>query len=150
MNYLSLEELYYNSSEDFRKKNAELFRDIDKSRVPKEKGKNKYNNTKVTVDGVTYDSIKEANRWFELQSMERAGHILYLQRQVMFEVKSGYILNGKKVRNIHMRIDAVYMREGKWIAEDVKPSKKFITRDWLNKAKLFRDLYREWDLEIYI
>lgn len=147
MNYASLEELYHNSSEDFRKKNAELFRDINKSSAPKEKGKNKYNNKKVTVDGVTYDSTIEYNRWCQLKLLEQGGHILYLQRQVSFELFAGYTLDGEKIRSMNMIIDATYTQDGQKIAEDTKGMKP--TRDWLNKAKMFKQLYPEYKLLIY-
>jgi len=37
--------------------------------------KNKYGNRKVTVDGITFDSRKEAARWQELRFLEKAGEI---------------------------------------------------------------------------
>ncbi|MEE1050200.1 MAG: DUF1064 domain-containing protein [Clostridia bacterium] len=47
---------------------------------------NKYSNTKITIDGVTYDSKKEARRHRELLLLERAGKITNLERQVKFEL----------------------------------------------------------------
>ena len=46
--------------------------------------RSKYGAKKVTVDGITFDSKKEANRWCELRLMERAGVITGLERQVKF------------------------------------------------------------------
>lgn len=46
--------------------------------------RNKYGNRKITVDGVTFDSKKEAARYRELRLMERAGYIIKLQRQTKF------------------------------------------------------------------
>ena len=45
---------------------------------------NKYNSKKVTVNGITYDSKKEARRHAVLLEMERNGEIKYLERQVKF------------------------------------------------------------------
>ena len=45
---------------------------------------NKYNNTKVTLDGETFDSKKEARRYCELKLLERAGEIRNLERQVKY------------------------------------------------------------------
>lgn len=45
---------------------------------------NKYGASKVTVDGVTFDSKKEARRWQELKILEKAGKITSLRRQVKF------------------------------------------------------------------
>ena len=48
--------------------------------------KNKYHNKKVTVDGITFDSVKEARRYSELILLQRAGKIKDLRRQVKFEL----------------------------------------------------------------
>ena len=44
----------------------------------------KYNNKKITLDGITFDSRKEANRYRELKLLEKAGKISHLRRQVKF------------------------------------------------------------------
>lgn len=44
----------------------------------------KYHSIKSTVDGITFDSRREANRWCELKLLQRAGAICDLQRQVRF------------------------------------------------------------------
>ena len=41
---------------------------------------------KVTVEGITFDSKKEADRWQELRLMQRAGEISDLKRQVPFSL----------------------------------------------------------------
>ena len=46
--------------------------------------RSKYGNEKTTLDGLTFDSRREARRWAELQLMQRAGEIRELQRQVPF------------------------------------------------------------------
>lgn len=46
--------------------------------------KNKLNSRKVTVNGITYDSKKEARRHGVLLEMEQRGEIKDLQRQVKF------------------------------------------------------------------
>ncbi len=45
---------------------------------------NKYKNKKVEVDGIVFDSKKEAKRYQELLLLEKAGEITDLQRQVKF------------------------------------------------------------------
>lgn len=42
----------------------------------------KYGNTKTEVDGIKFDSKKEANRWSELKLLAMAGKIRNLKRQV--------------------------------------------------------------------
>jgi hypothetical protein len=46
----------------------------------------KYRNKKVLVDGVAFDSKKEAKRYRELKLMEDAGMISRLERQVKFDL----------------------------------------------------------------
>lgn len=44
----------------------------------------KYGNMKTTLNGVKFDSQKEAQRYATLRLLERAGRITNLQRQVKF------------------------------------------------------------------
>lgn len=44
----------------------------------------KYKSKKTVVDGIEFDSKKEANRWQELRLMEESGEITHLTRQVEF------------------------------------------------------------------
>ena len=46
----------------------------------------KYNNRKVVVDGITFDSKKEAQRYGELKLLQQAGKIRDLQLQARFEL----------------------------------------------------------------
>jgi hypothetical protein len=75
----------------------------------------KYGSRRTTVDGVTFDSAKEARRFGELVLMERAGHITGLRRQVPFALE----VNGHKVAVY--RADFVYTdASGLDVVEDVK------------------------------
>lgn len=47
---------------------------------------NKYNAKKVEIDGITFDSKKEAARYCDLKLMQRAGEIRDLQLQVEYEL----------------------------------------------------------------
>lgn len=49
-----------------------------KSKTPK------YKNHTITVDGIKFDSVKEANRYRELKLLEKAGEISGLQLQVKY------------------------------------------------------------------
>lgn len=69
---------------------------------PKYSKKSKYGSRKVTVDGITFDSVREYNRYKELKLLERAGKITNLKRQVkyllipsLYEIE---IINGKEKR----------------------------------------------------
>lgn len=76
----------------------------------------KYRAKKKVVDGITFDSIKEANRYLELKLLERAQKIQDLQIQVKFPLipKSDY---GGEIRYI---ADFTYYENGKLIVEDCK------------------------------
>lgn len=46
----------------------------------------KYRNVRVEVDGITFDSKREAAYWQELKLREKAGEITDVQRQVPFDL----------------------------------------------------------------
>ena len=92
----------------------------------------KYGNVKTTTsDGITHDSIKEANRWCELKLLERAGKIRLLQRQVRFEL----IPKQDGERPVFYIADFTYIEDGKYVVEDVKGKR---TKEYIIKRKLMR------------
>lgn len=50
----------------------------------------KYGNKKITIDGIEFDSRKEAERYSELKLLERAGEIKDLELQKSFELIPAY------------------------------------------------------------
>jgi hypothetical protein len=56
-------------------------------------GRRKYGNTRTVVDGITFPSKREANRYGELRVLEQVGGITDLERQVRFAIE----VNGVKV-----------------------------------------------------
>jgi len=100
----------------------------------------KYHNKRVTVDGITFDSVKEASRWQELRMLERAGEITGLVRQQKIEL----IPKTKLYRACYYVCDFIYYdkRENKTIYEDVKGVR---TKEYLLKRKL---LYWRHGIEI--
>lgn len=82
--------------------------------------KSKYNNVKTEVEGILFDSKKEAARWLVLRQMERVGDITDLQRQVKFEIVPKVKIGGKTIRAKHYICDFVYEQNGVKIFEDVK------------------------------
>ena len=89
----------------------------------------KYNSRKTVLDGIRFDSAKEARRYAELKLMERAGAISHLQRQVKFEV----IPKWGKERSSTYIADFVYQENGSTVVEDVKGVK---TPEYILKRKL--------------
>lgn len=85
----------------------------------------KYGNKKTVVDGITFDSKKEAARYAELKLMEKAGVIMSLELQPTFPV----YIDGKKV--FEYRADFKYWidgKDGRYVIEDVKGVKTDVYR----------------------
>ena len=55
--------------------------------------KHKYRATKTTVDGITFDSKKEAKRYTELKLLEKTGMITHLELQPTYQIT----VNGVKI-----------------------------------------------------
>lgn len=94
----------------------------------------KYGNRKTVVNGITFDSKKEARRWQELRLLERAGEITNLSRQVPYElIPPQRRDDGKPERAVSYIADFTYDDHGKRVVEDTKGMK---TRDYIIKRKL--------------
>lgn len=89
----------------------------------------KYNARKTTVDGITFDSKREANRYAELKLLERAGEISDLKLQVPFEL----IPKQPGERAVKYIADFVYTEDGQTVVEDTKGVK---TPVYILKRKL--------------
>lgn len=57
----------------------------------------KYHNQKIYIDGILFDSKKEAQRYQQLKLMEKAGVICDLKRQVKYELIPAQYIDGKCV-----------------------------------------------------
>ena len=68
----------------------------------------KYRNVKTTVDGITYDSAKEARRHQELLLLERAGKIQALERQKPFVLCGSVVLGGRRKPALRYFADFCY------------------------------------------
>jgi len=96
---------------------------------------NKFNAKKITLDGKTFDSKKEASRYSELKLLEKAGQISDLDTQVTFCLipkqtdENGRVLE----RACTYKADFVYTENGKRVVEDVKGCK---TKEYIIKRKL--------------
>lgn len=105
----------------------------------------KYHNKKTTLNGVAFDSRKEARRYGELLLLERAGVITDIQRQVEFELiptqrepdivgVRGGVKKGKAIEQaVKYVADFVYKENKKIVVEDTKG---FKTKDYIIKRKL--------------
>lgn len=115
----------------------------------------KYGNRKITLDGIIFDSKREAQRYAELKLLLRAGQISDLQLQVRFELlpaqyetsdavytkgaRKGQSKRGRCIeKSVVYLADFVYTENGRRIAEDAKGLR---TKDYIIKRKLFRLRY---------
>ena len=83
----------------------------------------KYKNRKVLVEGIKFDSEKEARRYRELKLLEADGEITDLRRQVRYELIPTQRIDGKLVeRKVDYVADFCYIRvkDQKLVVEDVK------------------------------
>jgi len=48
--------------------------------------RNKYKAVKTTIDGIEFDSKREAKRYTELKILEKAGHITHLELQPEYQI----------------------------------------------------------------
>lgn len=99
----------------------------------------KYHAKKTELDGITFDSRKEAQRYAELKLLERSGAIHNLQRQVRYELIPAQKKDGKTIeRACHYIADFVYEENGKTVVEDVKG---FRTKEYVLKRKLMLQVH---------
>lgn len=99
---------------------------------------NKYHAKKATVDGITFDSHKEADRYLTLKAMEDEGLIENLRRQVRYELVPAFDVDGKHYRPVSYVADFVYREDGREVVEDVKGVR---TDTYRLKSKLFARRY---------
>ncbi len=101
----------------------------------------KYKNKKTTINGITFDSLKEARRYQELKLLERAGVIKDLELQKEFELQPSYKKNGRTVRKISYIADFCYYENGKYVVEDVKSEVTSKDKTYRLKRKIFEYKY---------
>lgn len=91
--------------------------------------RSKYRNVKTIVDGITFASKKEANRYLELKMLFAAGKIGLAGRQVKFSLD----VNGVHICNYIADFRYLDHESNKVIVEDVKGKR---TREYIIKKNL--------------
>ena len=101
--------------------------------------KSKYKNEKTTVNGIQFDSCKEAERYQQLMLLLKAGKITQLKLQHSFTLQGSFTTpDGEKIRAITYIADFTYYDEkGNFTIEDVKGYK---TRTYKDKYKRMAEL----------
>ena len=95
----------------------------------------KYRSVRTTVDGITFHSKREANRYSELKLLERCEKITFLELQVPYKLKVNGILIATYIADFRY-LDVATM---KTVVEDAKG---VITPTYRMKAKLMEALYQ--------
>ena len=103
----------------------------------------KYHNIKTVIDGITFDSKKEANMYLVLKMGVKSGVFKDLKLQPKFVLMEGYKgLDGKKVR------DVIYIADFSFYDNEVKrfrilDCKGMKTEVFKIKEKLFNKIMLE-------
>lgn len=99
---------------------------------------NKYNAKKITLDGIEFDSKKEAKRYAELLYLQKAGIIAELKMQEEFELipKCGK----ERPAKYHSDFSYIEVATGEKVVEDVK-SRATRTKDYILRRKLMNWRY---------
>lgn len=105
----------------------------------------KFGNKKTLVDGVWFDSKKEANRYQDLVLMQKAKLIRDLTTQRVFVLAPAVVLNGRKRPGLRYKADFTYFDDtkgGEFVVEDTKG---FKTEGYKIKRHLMKAVH---DIEI--
>ena len=103
------------------------------------KHRSKFNNQKVEIDGIKFDSKHEATIYLQLKALEQSNKISNLQLQVPFILLDKYRINNRTVRAIKYIADFTFTNsQGQlevWDAKGVR------TDCYKLKKKLFEYIY---------
>ena len=113
--------------------------------------RSKYGNRKVTIEGINFDSEREAKRYLILKEHQNKSDISDLKLQVVYELIPSIkelktvVLKTKTIQKevtiqqaITYRCDFTYIKDEKLIVEDVKISPKMLPPEYKLKKKLLR------------
>jgi len=114
----------------------------EKYQMEKRQKTMKYHNQKTKVNGIVFDSWKEAGRYQELLLLLQTGKISGLKLQETFVLQNGYTTpKGQRIRAITYRADFTYTDgKGQKVVEDVK-SAGTRTREYAIKRKLMQERF---------
>ncbi|OTS14341.1 hypothetical protein CAT21_12270 [Acinetobacter pittii] len=108
------------------------------------KGRNKFNASKVQLDGMTFDSSKEYKRYIELKALQQRGEIFGLEHHTKFELAPRTRIEGEKRTKPALRYFAdftYYLINGEYIVEDVKSVATRKLPSYRNKKHLMKTVH---------
>jgi len=107
--------------------------------------KSKYRNKKVIIDGIKFDSKKEANYYKNLIILKRTGFVIDFKLQPRFLLQEGFKKNGETYRPIYYIADFwVKYKDG---TEKIIDTKGVKTQVYRLKKKLFEKRYKNLTIE---
>ncbi|WP_109847044.1 DUF1064 domain-containing protein [Acinetobacter baumannii] len=108
------------------------------------KGRNKFNASKIKLDGMTFDSNKEYKRYIELKALQQRGEIFGLEHHTKFELAPRTQIAGEKRIKPALRYFAdftYYLINGEYIVEDVKSIATRKLPSYRNKKHLMKTVH---------
>jgi hypothetical protein len=114
----------------------------------------KYRNQKTEVDGIRFDSQKEARHYLELKILKNQSKIIDFFMQVPFLLQEGYWKGEEWIKPIYYKADFVVI---KWdddpalidIVREIHEVKGFTkVKTWEIKRKMFEKRYPEYRMEV--
>lgn len=120
--------------------------------VSETKKRSKYGNKRAVVNGIKFDSQKEASRYVFLRSALHDGRIRNLKLQPQFTLQESYLTeDGERIQAIRYVADFAYQRPTEpdaqghvyWldVVEDVKGGNATKTAQYKIKRKMFREKF---------
>lgn len=101
--------------------------------------KHKYGAVRTIIEGIAFDSKKEATKYRELKLLKMAGEIIDIELQPEYILQDSYIRHGKPIKAIVYRGDfRVTYKDGRVVVMDTKG---FRTKEYLLKKKLLLAKY---------
>ncbi|HCI7192435.1 DUF1064 domain-containing protein [Acinetobacter nosocomialis] len=108
------------------------------------KGRNKFNASKIKLDGMTFDSIKEYKRYIELKALQQRGEIKELRHHTKFELAPRIKIEGEKRTKPALRYFAdftYFTAAGVYVVEDVKSVATRKLPSYRNKKHLMKTVH---------
>ena len=103
----------------------------------REKKRGKVNHERVTINGIVFDSIAEADRYRVLRVMEKTGKISDLVCHPRWEIIPAQKAEGHRgFQPAHYTADFSYVKDGKLVVEDVKSEYTRLEEDYILRRKL--------------
>jgi hypothetical protein len=124
---------------------------IDEYKSMSNNSKLKYRNQKTIVDGIIFDSKKEADYYMQLKILKQNGNIIDFLRQVPFLLHEYYFSpTDGPVRPIYYIADFVVIKRdpNKFVKLEIHEVKGKWTKEAIFKRKMFQRKYLEYEFKI--